>query len=503
MEWGAGCVDKLNGIFAFGVYDENEKKLFLARDRIGVKPLFFYQYESGLIFGSEIKTLLANPLVKPVLDEQGLTELFFMLPGRTLGQGIFKGIKEILPGECAFYDGERLIKKRYFTLKAKEHTADIKTSMAEVRELLTDAVERQLISDVPLCCFLSGGLDSSIISYIASEYNKKHGLHKIDTYSVDYTDNAKYFQKSLFQPTPDSEFIDIMVNHINSNHHNVVIDNRDLFYALEKAVDARDIPAMADIDSSLLLFCGKIKEDFTVGLSGECADELFGGYPWYFNKEILFEECFPWARSLDIRRSVLKKGFLPKGEEYVKEKYTDTCKNTDKLPTDTRLEARMREMFCLNFYWFMQNLLDRKDRTSMYNGLEVRVPFCDYRIAEYAYNLPWEIKALNGREKGIVREAFRGYLPDSIIDRKKSPYPKTHNPIYFKLCADRVKEILKDKNSPLSEILDKEGVQAIIDYPEKISSPWYGQLMKAPQILAYIIQLDYFFRKNNVIIDLT
>ncbi len=498
MEWGEKCVDKLNGIFAFGVYDENEKTLFLARDRIGVKPLFFYEYESGLLFGSEIKTLLANPLVKPVLDEQGLTELFFMLPGRTLGQGIFKGIKEILPGECAFYDGERVSRKRYFTLKAREHTSDVKKSMTEVRELLTDAVERQLISDVPLCCFLSGGLDSSIISYIASEYNKKHGLPKIDTYSVDYTDNAKYFQKSLFQPTPDSEFIDIMVNHINSNHHNVVIDNKDLFYALEKAVDARDIPAMADVDSSLLLFCGKIKEDFTVGLSGECADELFGGYPWYFNKEILFEECFPWARSLDIRRSVIKKGFLPKGEEYVKEKYTDTCKNTDKLPTDTKLEARMREMFCLNFYWFMQNLLDRKDRTSMYNGLEVRVPFCDYRIAEYAYNLPWEIKALNGREKGIVREAFRGYLPDSIIDRKKSPYPKTHNPIYFKLCADRVQEILSDKTSPLSEILDKDGVQAIIDYPEKISSPWYGQLMKAPQILAYIIQLDYFLRKNNV-----
>ena len=290
MEWGEKCVDKLNGIFAFGVYDESEKKLFLARDRIGVKPLFFYEYESGLLFGSEIKTLLANPLVKPVVDEQGLTELFFMLPGRTLGQGIFKGIKEILPGECAVYDGERFIKKRYFTLKAKEHTSDVNKSMTEVRELLTDAVERQLISDVPLCCFLSGGLDSSIISYIASEYNKKHGLPQIDTYSVDYTDNAKYFQKSLFQPTPDSEFIDIMVNHINSNHHNVVIDNRDLFYALEKAVDARDIPAMADVDSSLLLFCGKIKEDFTVGLSGECADELFGGYPWYFNKEILFEE---------------------------------------------------------------------------------------------------------------------------------------------------------------------------------------------------------------------
>ena len=154
--------------------------------------------------------------------------------------------------------------------------------------------------------------------------------------------------------------------------------------------------------------------------------------------------------------------------------------------------------FIRNIHYSLITLHDRKDRTSMYNGLEVRVPFCDYRIAEYAYNLPWDIKSLNDREKGIVREAFRGYLPDSIIDRKKSPYPKTHNPIYFKLCADRVKEILSDKTSPLNEFLDKDGVQAIIDYPEKISSPWYGQLMKAPQILAYLIQLDYWFRKHNV-----
>ena len=502
MCWGDKCVEKLNGIFAFAVYDEEKRTLFLARDRIGVKPLFFYEYDNGLLFGSEIKALLANPIVKPVIDEQGLMELFFVSPGRTLGQGIYKNVMELLPGECALYDGNKISRRRYFTLKAREHHSDIKESMNEVRELLVDAVERQLISDVPLCCFLSGGLDSSIISYIASEYNKRNGLKPIDTYSVDYVDNAKYFQKSLFQPTPDSEFIGIMVDAISSNHHNVVIDNTDLFYALEKAVDARDFPGMVDVDSSLLLFCGKIKEDFTVGLSGECADELFGGYPWYHNKDILFEDCFPWSRSLDIRRSILKNGFLPKGEEYVREKYLDTCKNTDKLPTDSKLDSRMREMFSLNFYWFMQTLLDRKDRMSMYNGLEVRVPFCDYRIAEYAYNLPWDIKALNGREKGIVREAFRGYLPDSIIDRKKSPYPKTHNPLYFKLCADKVTEILSDKKSLLYEILDKDGVQAIIDYPDKISSPWYGQLMKAPQILAYIIQLHYWFEKNNALIEI-
>ncbi len=498
MKWGKDCVYRLNGIFAFAIWDDDEKRLFIARDRIGVKPLFFYMYDNGFLFASEVKTLLKNPIVKPYIDEQGLYEIFLLGPGRTLGQGIFKGIEEILPGECAEYSGNKLKKYRYFTLKAKEHISDTDKTIEEVRELLFDSVERQLVSDVPLCCFLSGGLDSSIISYIASEYNRKNGLKPIDTYSVDYDNNAKYFQKSLFQPTPDSEFIGIMSDAIKSDHHSVNIDNYNLFKALISAVDARDFPGMVDVDSSLLLFCEKIKEDFTVALSGECADELFGGYPWYHNKEILFDNNFPWSRSLDIRRSVLKKGYLPRGDEYVCQKYLDTCNSTEKLPTDSKLDARMREMFSLNFYWFMQTLLDRKDRMSMYNGLEVRVPFCDYRIVEYAYNLPWDLKALNGREKGIVRAAFRGLLPDSIIDRKKSPYPKTHNPVYFQLCASKVEDILNNKSSPLYGILDKQGVEDIIQNPDKISSPWYGQLMKAPQILAYIIQLDYWMRTYSV-----
>ena len=318
---------------------------------------------------------------------------------------------------------------------------------------------------------------------------------------MDYKDNSKYFRSSLFQPTPDSEFIGTMSSAISSRHHEVTINNELLFRSLKMAVDARDLPGMTDVDASLLLFCGVIKEDFTVALSGECADELFGGYPWYHNRDILFEDTFPWSRSSDVRRSVLKAGILPHGEEYVRQRYLDTCIRTSKLPQDSPTDRRMREMFSLNFYWFMQTLLDRKDRMSMYNGLEVRVPFCDYRIVDYAYNLPWEIKAMHGREKGVVREAFRGMLPDRIIDRKKSPYPKTHDPKYFRLCAAAASEIIHDHNSPLYGILEPSGVEAIINYPERISSPWYGQLMRAPQILAYIIQLDYWFRKNRVRIE--
>lgn len=497
LHWGERCVHRLNGIFAFAVYDKHKNELFMARDPIGVKPFFYYDYNGGFLFASELKALLANPLVKPIIDETGLTELFFIGPGRTNGQGIIKNVGELLPGEYAVYKNGTLVKKRYFKLTANEHPHNKEQTIEYTRYLLTDAIERQLISDVPLCTFLSGGLDSSIISYTAAKYFKKHNK-KLNTYSVNYTDNKKYFQKSLFQPNSDEDFIDIMVNHIGSEHHQVIIDNTDLYNALYDAVCARDLPGMVDVDSSLLLFCREVKKTFTVALSGECADELFGGYPWYHNESILFEECFPWSRSQAIRRSILRDGFLPKGEEYVHSRYMQTVRQTDCLPSDSPHTKRMREMFMLNFNWFMQTLLDRKDRCSMYNGLEVRVPFCDYRIVSYAYNMPWELKALNGREKGIVRQAFSDLLPDEIVWRKKSPYPKTHNPLYLKLTSEGAMNVLNDKTSPLHSILSREGVMNIIENPDGISSPWYGQLMRAPQILAYIVQLDHWLKKYNV-----
>lgn len=498
LHWGEKCITRLNGIFAFAVYNKTENEIFMARDPIGVKPFFYYQYNGGFLFASEIKTLLANPMVKPQIDENGLMELFFIGPGRTNGQGIFKNIGELLPGECASYKNGKLTKKRYFTLKAAEHPHNREQTIEYTRFILTDAIERQLISDVPLCTFLSGGLDSSIISNVAADYYKRNNKEPLNTFSVNYTDNKKYFQKSLFQPNSDEDFIDTMVTHIGSNHHQVILDNTDLYNALMDAVCARDLPAMVDVDSSLLLFCREVKKDFTVALSGECADELFGGYPWYHNEKILFEECFPWSRTLDIRRSILRKGFLPKGEEYVHSKYMQTVRQTDTLPTDTPHQKRMREMFMLNFNWFMQTLLDRKDRCSMYNGLEVRVPFCDYRIVNYTFNMPWELKALNGREKGIVREAFSDLLPESIAWRKKSPYPKTHNPLYFKLTSEGALAVLKDKTNPVASMLDIQGVTEIIENPDGISSPWYGQLMRAPQIMAYIVQLGFWFKKYNV-----
>ena len=460
--------------------------------------LFNNAYKGGHHYSSQIKTHNANPNQKPQNDEQGLNEIFFIGPGRSGGFGVFKNVKELLPGECAVYKNGILKKRRYFTLQAREHTDNEAQTIEKTRFLLTDSIRRQLISDVPLCCFLSGGLDSSIISKTAADYYRETGKGPLPTYSVDYTDNEKYFTKSLFQPNADNVYIRMMCEHIGSQHREVILDNQKLFEALLPAVEARDLPAMVDVDSSLLLFCKAVKENFTVALSGECADELFGGYPWYHNREILFEECFPWSRSLDIRRSILKPGLLKTGEAYVHDRYMDTVQQTDKLPGDSPLEARMKEMFMLNFHWFMQGLLDRKDRMSMYSGLEVRVPFCDYRIVEYAYNMPWSLKALHGREKGILRTAMSDLLPYDIVWRKKSPYPKTHNPLYMQLVSEGAKKVLRDKKSVLNQFLNEKGVLEIIEHPEEISSPWYGQLMRAPQILAYIIELDHWFKTYHV-----
>ncbi len=492
------CVNKLNGIYAFAVYEETSGRLFLCRDRIGVKPLFYHLYNDGIVFGSEIKAILKSGLVKPAIDEEGLMELFFLGPARTPGRGILKGISELLPGQYAIYDGDTLTSHRYYTLVARAHEDDEEQTIAKTRFLLTDAIERQLVSDVPMCFFLSGGLDSSIICQTAANFYKRNNRSPIHTYSVEYRDNKAYFKASLFQPNADYDFIKSMVDSTESQHHEVILDNEDLFYALYPSVSARDLPGYVDIDSSLLLFCREIKRDFTVALSGECADELFGGYPWYHNHDILFEDCFPWSREQRIRRQVLKTGLLPHGEEYVRQRYLDTIRAVDTLPDDSPVDKRMREMFALNFYWFMQCLLERKDRCSMYSGLEVRVPFCDMRLVDYAYNMPWKLKALGGREKGIIRKAFEDRLPKDIVWRKKSPYPKTHNPIYMELCRNKVKEILDDPSRRINTLVSKEGIAEIMEHPDEITSPWYGQLMKAPQILAYLIEIDDWMESYDV-----
>lgn len=496
-KWKEKSFEMLNGIFAYAIWDNEDKELYLCRDRIGVKPLYYSQLKGMFAFASRIKSLLLIPEIKPQVDENGLNEIFMLGPAKTIGSAVFKDIKE-LPPACwlKFKDGRTAIHE-YWSLEAKEHTENLEETICHTHFLVSDAIKRQLVCDVPLCTFLSGGLDSSIISKIASDEAKANNS-TLDTFSVDYIDNDKYFKSSLFQPNKDSDFIDLISGAIGSRHTNIMLDNKNVADALIESTYARSLPGFTDVDSSLLLFCKEIKKSHTVALSGECADEIFGGYPWYHNKDILFEETFPWSRSTDVRQSILKDGLLPNGADYAHEKYLKTVSKASFLESDSREEKRMREMFVLNMDWFMQTLLVRKDVMSMESSLEVRVPFCDYRIVEYAYNMPWKFKSLDGREKGILRKAFETELPDEITWRKKSPYPKTHNPIYFKRVCEMTREILKDTTSPLYDMLNLAKINELMENPDALDAPWYGQLMRGPQVLAYIVQIYYWIKDNNV-----
>lgn len=504
IHFGKNCLNKFNGGFSFVIWNNLTKELFMARDKIGLKPLFYYEYENGIMFSSDVSILLNNPLVKNVIDENGLKEIFFIGPGRTPGYGIIDGIKELLPGGCAVFSLEKGLKKHlYWYLKAKEFTDSLNVATEKTRFLIEDAIKKQINSKNPVCCLLSGGLDSSIISKVTSDYYKSNSLGTLTTYSVDYLNNNKYFKKNFYQPDTDENFINTMVNTIKSNHKVVTLSNGNLANALYDATMARGFPGMADIDASLLLLLREIRKEFSIAITGECADEIFGGYPWYHSKDILFRESFPWVQSLDIRKQILKKDLLKNPEDYVYQRYKESIARVSKLGKESKLSLKMREMFVLNLKWFMQTLLERGNKMGEYAGIDIKTPFCDYRIVEYAYNMPWEIKSFGGREKGIIRKAMKGILPDEIVLRKKSPFPKTYSPSYTKAVCLKVKEILKNKNSVLSSILDYNNILSLMEKSSDLNiAPWYGQLMRVPQMMAYIIQLDCWIKKFSIEIDI-
>lgn len=499
IEWGVDCVKYINGIYSFGVWDESNKSLFLARDPLGVKPLFYSLKNDSLIFGSEIKTLLAHPYIEPIIDKNSLRDLFGLGPARSLGNGIFKDISEIPPAHYLLYNSYGAKLEEYWKLESLPHEEDLETTTEHLRKLLIDAINRQLGADVPVCTFLSGGLDSSAISAVASKaFNEKGKI--LDTYSIDYVDNDKFFKANEFQPNSDEFWAKRMSKFIGSNHHNIIISIEDLLNALKDAVKANDLPGMADIDSSLYLFCKEVRKNSTVALSGECADEVFGGYPWYWRPEDLAATTFPWSKYVADRKSIISKdlGDLQL-EDYVASKYEDTIKKVPKLDGESKEEHHMRELFFLNIKWFMITLLNRKDRMSMANSLEVRVPFADYRLVEYAFNIPWSMKFYNQREKGLLRKALIGVLPEDVLERKKSPYPKTHNPLYSKLVQQEMRNILNDKTSPILDIINLDKVTEIVDTEGKsYKKPWYGQLMTGPQLIAYLIQINTWLKEYKI-----
>ncbi|MBE5936720.1 MAG: asparagine synthase (glutamine-hydrolyzing) [Lachnospiraceae bacterium] len=504
MEYGADFVTEVNGIFALAIYDKPHESLYLFRDQMGVKPLYYTITDHSVdrntfVFGSEIKSLFNFPNVNPRINKESFCEIFGLGPAKTSGKGVFAGVHEVLPGQYICVNRHGIHKTTYWRLKAKPHYDSYEDTVEKITYLVSDAIKRQMVSDVPICTFLSGGLDSSLVTSICSSELKKQG-RQLDTYSFDFTDNNIYFTANSFQPSEDRPYVDKMVAYTGSNHRYLECTPQKQAQLLYDSVISRDLPTMADVDSSLLYFCSEVSKENKVVLTGECADEIFGGYPWFHKKEIMElgegNDTFCWSPDLTPRKELLNKDFLHwlNLDEYIKSTYNFSTKEAPLLPTDNETETSRRKISYLNLRWFMQTLLDRMDRTSMHNGLEARVPFADIRIVEYAYNIPWSMKAKNGVAKNLLREAAKEYLPQEIMHRKKSPYPKTYNPEYENLLAATLTDIIEDLSSPIRHIIDTDKVRQFISNPKDYGKPWYGQLMAGPQMMAYLIQVNHWLK---------
>jgi asparagine synthase (glutamine-hydrolysing) len=472
LQWGEGLVDRLNGMYAFGIWDD--ERLLLVRDRMGVKPLYFYPTRHGVLFGSEPKAIFANPVVARRVGPDGLCEILDMV--KTPEHAVFRGMYELRPGQLAWADRAGVHKRQYWSLQAREHADDLPATVRTVRELLEDIVARQLVSDVPICTLLSGGLDSSAVTALAAK-----SLDRVRSFSVDFAGNR--FEPDAVRKAADAPFARELARHAGTEHTEVLLDSDELVDPAVRAAVLRavDLPPAfwGDMWPSLYLLFRAIRQRSTVALSGESADELFGGYRWFSNPKAINADMFPWLTSGSARyfggSSLLDRGLLEKLDitGYRAARYDQAMAEVPKLPGEHGLERRMRAMTYLNLTRFVQTLLDRKDRMSMAVSLEVRVPFCDHRLVEYVFNVPWAMKSFDGREKSLLRAATADLLPTSIVERVKTPYPATQDPGYERTLRAELAQVLRDPDAPVRSLLDLDRVRKTMDRPVgDVSQPY-------------------------------
>lgn len=493
LEWGEDCVHHFNGIFAFGIWDEEQERLMLGRDHLGVKPLFYTLKENRILFGSEIKALLAHPDVQAEIDTEGLSEVFGLGPMKTPGKAIFKNIQEVRAGHYMTITKNDRNTVQYWKLESKEHTDDIETTVRTIRELLEDTVKRQLIADKPLVSMLSGGLDSSGLTAIAGKEFKKDNK-SLPTYSIDFVNNEESFKEDFLRRDLDEPWVKRVSEHVGTDHTSIVFDAEKLVDNLLTPMRARDMPGVGEIETSLYLLFKEMKKDATVALSGESADEVFSGYPWFHQEEFLDADVFPWLLNIGGIAGVLKKDLQDKLniKKYQKQRYQEALAELPLLEGESDVEAKQRRMSYMFITRFLPFMLDRKDRASMMTGFEVRVPFCDYRLVEYLWNIPFEMKNIDDIEKGILRRAFEGYLPDDVRNRRKSAYPSTKDDAYLAGVQKWMTSILDDPSSPILELIDVEAVRKIGAGESSLPDS------SVKGLLDYLIQVNGWLKEYNI-----
>ncbi|MET9730932.1 asparagine synthase (glutamine-hydrolyzing) [Streptomyces sp. NPDC006458] len=497
LQWGAEAPRRFNGIFAYALWDERAQELLLVRDHLGIKPLYWHAHATGVLFGSEPKSVLAHPEFRAELDAEGIAELFALPAAPTAGHGLFRGLREVRPGHLVRVRRSVTRETRYWQPVSRPHTDDPATTRRTVRELLADAVERQLMSDVPLCTLLSGGVDSSAITALAALARERAGQGKVSSFSVDFPGSADRAPDD-WRTGADAPFVRAAAEHIGTLHTTVVIPDDDLLDAREAVLRARDRPGWGEMDASLHLLFREVRRRSTVALSGEAADEVFGGYPYFHDPAARAADTFPWLHGRTTPAALLRPEVraVVRPEEYTAEQYRGTLAQVPALPGESGTDRRMRELFHLALTRWLPPLLERVDRISMSVGLEVRVPFCDHRLVEYAWNVPWALKAPDGRPKGLLRDAVRDLLPTQVADRPKSGYPSTPAVRYTQVLTERARELLADPAAPVFDLVDRETVRRALKEGRPLPSP-----RTAPNPvggLDHLVQVDEWLRAYRV-----
>ena len=504
-EWGRkdprDVARRLNGMFAYALWDDAAHELVLVRDRLGIKPLYYYPTPHGVLFGSEPKAILANPEADRTVDAEGLRRALAFVADPA--NAVFRGMREVPPG-CVVRigrDGHR--EERYWQLTDTGHSDDVDTTVGHVRELLTDTAQRQLIADVPLCTLLSGGLDSSALTALAA----KHVTGTVRSFAVDFAGYAENFTADDARGTPDTPYVHEVAEYVGTDHRDIVLRTEDMMDPAVRAaaLHARDLPAgIGDMDTSLYLLFQAVRRVSTVALSGESADEVFGGYRDFHDADTVAADTFPWLAGRMMNhdhrdpgpfdRSLWSKLDVP---GYVEDQYRAALAEVPELTgpaADDPHERRMREICYLYLTRWLPVLLDRKDRMSMAVGLEVRVPFCDHRLVEYVFGTPWAQKNFDGREKSLLRHATKDLLPDSVVQRVKSPYPSTQDESYAASLRDQVAAILADgDDAPVAPLVDREAVRRRLEAPSGTENQ-----MGARMELERIIDLNSWVRDYDV-----
>jgi asparagine synthase (glutamine-hydrolysing) len=478
LEWGSAVMDRLNGMYAFAIWDERDEHLLLARDRMGVKPLYYYPTQDGVLFGSEPKAILASPLAEPAVDLDGLREIFAFT--KTPGTAVWRGMREVVPGTVVTVDRSGCRPAVYWALSANQHTDDVPATVARVRELLDDIVARQLVADVPLCVLLSGGLDSSALTAIAAGQLRAGGTGTLRSFAVDFVGQAENFVPDELRDTPDAPFVHDVAEHAGVDHRDIMLDPARLAgpAARVAAITARDMPiGLGEMDNSLYLLFAAIREHSTVALSGESADEVFGGYRWFHEPAVQQADTFPWVASAQgqifLRGVMLDPDIarLLDLDGYIEQRYREAIAEVPETDGQSDLERRLRRICYLHLTRFVRIMLDRKDRMSMAVGLEVRVPFCDHRLVDYVFNTPWAYKTFDGREKSLLRAAVADMLPQSVIQRVKSPYPSTQDRGYVVELQRQAADVLRSGNGALA-LFDQPGLAAVTTADPKAVTPY-------------------------------